>query len=471
MFPLFAETLIAKKLSTFVFPEDLLDRRQVISKWQGLFTDKLEAELQPNIHEFLHDLFVDVLGYGSPFGDETWELELVPQASLGLFGEGLCHPLVKIDWDASYPAENNHAYEWIVRINSMGIYLLHGQMPSIFCEQFLWSNVTELFNWQKFYLLLCRRTLLPRSLGAKSHTLLLFEESQELENEYLRQIYTQVVNTRDRLTKDFRHRLSQAEVPDQPTVENLADEKALKLIYRILFITYAQSWQLLPPRLIGDAYDFYNPYQEQPVWCNYKAIFHGLRSGNSRFKELLPTYVCSIFAPDLILDEMIFVGDELCRQLKEIAKFNVRENLTLGAWNCLLHSLLPPPRKRPAKYPCKYLGTAQSVIAKLQVHPNLDVNNLIIFDRQCRSGTLLVVAFFYLLQHTNSTAEFIMTNCLYGTDPDPQAVAMTKLNLWLAGLTHCAPVTALDQHIYHQPEVTNQFLWQDDHKLVIELQK
>lgn len=465
MFPLFLETLIAKKLSTFVFPEDLLDRMQVISKWQELFISKAQI----NIHEFLHDLFVDSLGYASPFSDRTWELELVPHASLGFFGEEISHPLVKIDHEFNYTSQNSDIYEWIVRINSTGIHLLHRHLPEFFCEEFSWIHLTNLSTWQKFYLLLCRRTLLPRTLETKSHTLSLFEESQELENEHLKQIYVQIVTTRDRLTKDFRHRLSQSsEVPDQQE-QNLAEDRAMQLIYRILFITYAQSWQLLPPRLLSDAYDFYNPYQEQPVWSNYKAIFHGLRSGNSRLKELLPNYKCTIFDYDLILDEIIFVGDELCRQLKEISKFNLREYLSLGSWNCLLDSLLHSAKKRPSKYPSKYLLSAQSVINKLRQLSNLDINNLIVIDRQCRSGTLLVIALHYLLNHTNSTAEFISTNCLYGADTDPQAVAVTKLNLWLTTLSQCAPSALLDQHIFLEGQAVVQFPWQDEHKSVIEL--
>lgn len=446
MFPLFSEALIQKKLTSFVFPEDLSDRLQVIHKWLPTLQNANETI---NIYEFLHDLFVDGLGYASPFNDEHWELELEPVTCLGFFGSGVIKPIVIIDYsgiiDQQISLEDDSSILWKIAINWQYISLSAYQSSPIFKMGFRWQDLLDFGTWQKFYLLMCRRTLLPRFTDTKSQTQLLWEESQEVEIITLKQIYQQLSNVREHLLKDFRHRLSHL-----PNNQEVAFSLAMKLIGRMLFIAYAIDRQFLPANLISDAYAFFNPYREQSAWDNYKAIFRWLYAGNSRLKSPLPIYTCSLFAPDPLLDENLYVGDELCRQLKEITKFNWRTEISSSIFNCLLELLLQSTKKRVYKYPSKYLLSASKVIDKLQKIDFTNLANYIILDRQCQVGTYLVTALNYLTDQARdprATAIILLKECLWGIDPSPIGILLTKLNLWLTGLVYTPPVAELEVHI------------------------
>ena len=78
-YSLFHPKPLAKRISSFGFPRDLGDRFQIIQKWLCFAKDGEPSNLLAEA-QFLHDIFVDILGYKSPFENNggTWELELHP---------------------------------------------------------------------------------------------------------------------------------------------------------------------------------------------------------------------------------------------------------------------------------------------------------------------------------------------------------------------------------------------------------
>jgi len=463
MLPLFAPQLIQKRLTNFVFPEDL----QVQFAKVSIYLEALhQRQTEINVHEFLYDLFVGALGYQSPFHETDWELDLEPAIQLGFFSPTLRYPIVQIDYLCTDEATSNSleleaSIQWKIVIDYQAIALFHLSTSDIFCQYFALKELLNIDKWREFYLLCCRRTLLPRFLNGAGHTAILLAESQELEQTNAKIFYLQISSIRHYLVKDFRYRLQQVSLADPEAVANRA---VMLLLRRIIFILYAQTQQILPANLLEDAYNFFNPYQEQAVWHNYKAIFHWLGYGGSRLKEGLLKIPCGLFQTDPILDEQLFVGDELCRQLKELVKYQVSD----GVLWCTLEALLESNRKRSPKYPCKQLlnlsttwhKVQTAVISYYQERSPQDAIHLLekirVIDYQCQSGMRLATAFRSLLQVCPSLfpncdlrqiAEYILQNCLYGGDANPEAIALAHLNLWLSALAWVLPNHALEAHI------------------------
>ena len=146
-----------------------------------------------------------------------------------------------------------------------------------------------------------------------------------------------------------------------------------------MFVAYCEDRQLLPENLIKDAYEFKNPYIVQPIWENYKAIFNWVQNGNANYHIPINAYPFSLFVSDRILDQALFVGDELCRQIKEIARFDFNEDITRHILTCLFDESIKElsqyrkdlsnlSKRRTPKLPCKAILHSESVIRALQQH-------------------------------------------------------------------------------------------------------
>ncbi|MFM7601790.1 MAG: hypothetical protein ACKO7R_11425 [Pseudanabaena sp.] len=146
-----------------------------------------------------------------------------------------------------------------------------------------------------------------------------------------------------------------------------------------MFVAYCEDRQLLPKNLIKDAYEFKNPYIVQPIWENYKAIFSWVQNGNATYHNPINAYPLSLFESDRILDQALFVGDELCRQIKEIARFDFNEDITRHILTCLFDESIKElsqyrkdlsnlSKRRTPKLPCKAILQSESVIRVLQQH-------------------------------------------------------------------------------------------------------
>ena len=96
-YSLFHPKPLAKRISSFGFPRDLGDRFQVVQKWLYFAKDGEPSSLITEA-QFLHDIFVDVLGYKSPFENTAgaWELELHPKTALGFFSENSVNVIAEI---------------------------------------------------------------------------------------------------------------------------------------------------------------------------------------------------------------------------------------------------------------------------------------------------------------------------------------------------------------------------------------
>lgn len=405
-YSLFHPKPLARRVSSFGFPRDLGDRFQIVNKWlcfaNGGEPSNLIAEAQ-----FLHDIFVDILGYRSPFeaDDVAWELELHPHPALGFFSGNSVNVIAEIRVNTAEegaiikPEPEHETTEWFIVLDYREICLYHRDISSLFCQRFSWESLADLDQIKAFYFLLSRRTLLRGIANSeeRSRTTQLLEESHQLEAEILKNFYSNYYKIRSQLIKDFRYRLlliAQTEdSPNSPNLESLplinvenaiaiAIYQAQKLLNRILFVACCESRQLLPENLIKDAYEFVNPYVEQSIWENYKAIFRWVQNGNLNYSIPINAYPFSLFESDRILDTALFVGDELCRQIKEIARFDFCEDITRHILTCLFDESIKElsqyrkdlgnlSKRRIPKLPCKAILQSESVIRTLQQHLTL----------------------------------------------------------------------------------------------------
>ncbi|PZO43492.1 MAG: hypothetical protein DCF19_06025 [Pseudanabaena frigida] len=511
-YSLFHPKPLARRVSSFGFPRDLIDRYQIIHKWLCFANDgepfNLMAEAQ-----FLHDIFVDILGYRSPFETNggAWELELHPNPTLGFFTETSTNAIAEIRVNTAEegaivkPEPQHETTEWLIVLDYREICLYHRDVSSLFCQRFSWESLADLEQLKAFYFLLSRRTLLRGIAKSeeRSRTTQLLEESHQLESEVLKNFYSHYYKIRSQLIKDFRYRLLLlAQMPNSPNLDthpqinveeaiNLAIYQAQKLLNRILFVAYCEDRHLLPENLIKDAYEFVNPYIEQPIWENYKAIFRWIQNGNPRYHIPINAYPFSLFENDRILDSALFVGEELCRQIKEIARFDFREDITRHILTCLFDESIKElsqyrkdlsnlSKRRTPKLPCKAILHSESVIRLLQQHLSL-ANHHPDRDRQfsqdtlvyckeyqesllqikivhpkCGAGVFLATALefliaeheriHYLLTKFSPNAEaiahrtpseiiaHILQHNLYGCDVTEESVEITRLSLCLRSL-------------------------------------
>jgi hypothetical protein len=519
---------LARRVSSFGFPRDLGDRFQVLHKWLRFASDGKPSNLIAEA-QFLHDIFVDILGYRSPFENSVgaWELELHPKPVLGFFAEDLVNVIVEISINTAEqgaiikPEPEHESTEWLVVLDYREICLYHRNVSSLFCQRFAWESLADLEQLKAFYFLLSRRTLLKGIANSeeRSRTTQLLEESHQLESEILKNFYSHYSKIRGQLIKDFRYRIQtlasspsedamiEVQSLDSNQVIEIAIYQAQKLLNRILFVAYCEDRRLLPEHLIKDAYEFVNPYVEQPIWENYKAIFRWVRQGNSQHKIPIEAYPLSIFASDRLLDQVLFVGDELCRQIKEITRFDFDQDITRHMLTGLLDESLKEltqyrkdlsylSKRRSPKLPCKNIIQSESVIKALQnnlalTSPNAQSSerendrdmatldycyeyqkrllNIKVVHSKCGSGVFLVTALEFLIsEHERihylitkfapdasqsafvslaASALYILQHNLFGCDVNAEAVDMTRLVLCLRSLEVSTVLPNVNQNI------------------------
>ncbi|MEI6329758.1 MAG: hypothetical protein WCP16_11030 [Pseudanabaena sp. ELA645] len=522
-YSLFHPKPLAKRVSSFGFPRDLGDRFQILHKWLSLANDNEPSNLISEA-QFLHDIFVDILGYRSPFETTggAWELELHPKPALGFFAEPAANLAINVIVEISVntaekgaiikPEPEHETTEWLIVLDYRDISLYHRDVSSLFCQRFSWESLADLDQLKAFYFLLSRRTLLRGIANSeeRSRTTQLLEESHQLESEVLKNFYSHYHKIRSQLIKDFRYRLQLlTQSPElQINIENainIAIYQSQKLLNRVLFVAYCEDLHLLPNNLIQDAYEFVNPYIEQPIWENYKAIFRWVQNGNPHYHTSINAYPFSLFESDRLLDQALFVGDELCRQIKEIARFDFREDVTRHILTSLFDESIKElfqyrkdlsnlSKRRIPKLPCKAILQSESVIRTLQQHLNLGkinsehenkfVQNTLIYcleyqsrllkikiiHPKCGAGVFLTTALefliseheriHYLLSKFASDTEtiihktpseviaHILQHNLFGCDVVEESVEITRLSLYLRSLEINPSLPNFDRNIH-----------------------
>ena len=101
---------------------------------------------------------------------------------------------------------------------------------------------------------------------------------------------------------------------------------AQKLIDRLLFIAFAESRNLLPKGSIAKAASHVDPYNPQPPWANFVALFCAVDKGNPYLK--IPPYNGGLFAPDAALAQLK-VSDTLVQNFQKLSGYDYAQEVSV----------------------------------------------------------------------------------------------------------------------------------------------
>jgi type I restriction-modification system DNA methylase subunit len=150
-------------------------------------------------------------------------------------------------------------------------------------------------------------------------TATLLKDNAALERDITQALYTDYKTLRQELILGLHH---------QNPLVAFADlvRHAQKLIDRLLFIAFAESRNLLPKGSIAKAASHIDPYNPQPRWLNFAALFRAVDKGNPYLK--IPPYNGGLFAPDAGL-EQLKVSDKLVQSFLKLAGYDYAQEVSV----------------------------------------------------------------------------------------------------------------------------------------------
>ncbi|CAD0227323.1 Eco57I restriction-modification methylase domain-containing protein [Planktothrix agardhii] len=357
---LFQNKILNNAIRNFTFPDDLLDRHNILQGWiKTLKAGTLEKVKETSLQgDFLKDIFQDILGYRSVISGEgkTWEIHAEQTISdgggfadgaLGLFTaieEKLQGKIIapielksaKNDLDRPAPGCKLSAVEqgwqyanytencrWVIISNYRELRLYQLSKTPAYFERFLLIELEAIANFKKLYYLLCRTNFLPKTGQQQSVIDRLLADSDTAQQEITEQLYQDYHNVRINLVNHFRF----TGPKNLPNRDNVLIEKAQKTLDRILFLAFCQDRGLLPKNTLNNAHDHKDPYNPRFIWDNYKSVFSWVDKGNE--DPPIPGYNGGLFENDPLLDEQLTVTDPLCTQLKNLTKYDFETEVSI----------------------------------------------------------------------------------------------------------------------------------------------
>lgn len=315
---------------------------EVLRAWaenlqQGIY----DSETQ-NDGEFIQRILIDVLGYVGSSGGQSWTVAKNQpvgkgnvDVALGEFSADSARITAPFelkgaktrDLDAIMPGRNKtpaqQAWEyamdakgaqWVLVSNFRTIRLYAIGYGRKDFETFDLSKLDDPAQYARFRLLLSAENLL------NGKTLALLKESERVDKDITNQLYEDYKALRARLIKTIGE-----DNPDKEPLDVIG--YAQTILDRILFIAFAEDKGLLPEDTIKKAYETKNPYNPQPVWDNFKGLFHAINTGNAALN--IPGYNGGLFAADPEFDSLN-ISDELCESFKQISEYDFDSDVSVN---------------------------------------------------------------------------------------------------------------------------------------------
>ncbi len=336
--PLFSPKLIANRFPAKELPPT---HREAILQWIGSLKTGLNKEKEESIRPaFLQRFFVDLLGY-QLMGGPVWTLHHEKgaatgsaDAALGTFtGE---QRQVVAPFELKGPKTSNldalmsgrhkspvqQAWEYandlpgsqfVLVSNCVEIRLYALGYGRAAYESWQIAELLQPERYASFIGLLCAANLLSHATQS------LLKDNAVQEREITQALYCDYKALRQDLILGLHHQ--------NPTVV-FADlvRHAQKLIDRLLFIAFAESRNLLPRGSIAKAASHIDPYNPQPRWANFVALFKAVDKGNPYLK--IPSYNGGLFAPDAAL-EQLKVSDTLVNSFLKLAGYDYAQEVSV----------------------------------------------------------------------------------------------------------------------------------------------
>jgi 16S rRNA G966 N2-methylase RsmD len=142
-----------------------------------------------------------------------------------------------------------------------------------------------------------------------------------VEAEITQRLYEDYRDLRKKLFQDLCRRH-----PELPPAEVL--QVTQTVLDRILFIAFAEDRGLLPENTIEEVYDRRNRLHPGPVWKSFCAVFRWIDEGHEARR--IPAYGGGLFRENVHIEELD-VTDEMCAELKKLAAYNYRDDVSVDA--------------------------------------------------------------------------------------------------------------------------------------------
>jgi hypothetical protein len=342
--PVFRPEALRPKLSAFTVPPAAATARIKLAHWTKLLgTKQAEAMKETELlGDFITEVFGQLLGYTGPAGGAeryTLKREATVQvdgkfadAALGRFstagdgpeyiaaleGKGPRDPLDRpfagrklsaVDQALRYAV--NLVCDWYLVTNLHEIRLYHKGHDQFTFERFETATLaTDDAAFRRFVFLLGAERVVP--VTGRCHLDELLSESRRIGLDLTRDYYRDYADLR---VKTF-YRLRQCNSAMPPARLLAATQTILD---RVLFIAFCEDRGLLPPESIARAYRNADPYNQRPIWDNFRALFRFVDEGNPAMN--IERYNGGLFSPDEFIDKLT-VPDDLCKALDKLASYD-----------------------------------------------------------------------------------------------------------------------------------------------------
>jgi hypothetical protein len=316
----------------------------ILTAWaENLGKGIYDSETQ-NDGEFIQQILINVLGYVGSSEGKSWSVaknqpinQLNVDVALGEFSADSVKIIAPFelkgaktkDLDAimagrgKTPVQQAWEYaneihggscQWVIVSNYREIRLYAFGYGKKNYESFNLSQLNDPQEYKRFMLLLSAENLLS------GKTLGFLKESEQVDKDITNQLYSDYKALRANLIKTLGH--------DNRDKDPLDIIKYTQTILdRVLFVAFAEDKGLLPENTLKNAYETQNNFNPQPIWDNFKGLFHAIDKGNSTLK--IPHYNGGLFAENTQLDSLS-ISDALCEGFKKIGDYDFDSDVSVN---------------------------------------------------------------------------------------------------------------------------------------------
>lgn len=300
---------------------------EIICKWADLESSgKLSKMNETAIEgEFCKEIFGDALGY-TLFSDnkENWNFQQKfsvnggqADAVIGIFPARqkpqvravieLKGPTVNVDKDrfnGRTPVQQCWDYlnnlpecPWGIVCNYVSFRLYHRNNTQRVYERFILQDLRKKEVFQQFYYLLEKGGLIPTPLQRIPRADYLLEKCTTRQREVGDELYGRYHDERLKL-------ITHLSGPQRNFPLDKAIRVAQKLLDRIIFIAFCEDRELLPPKSLGESWDYVAPFERvtHRKWKNFLALFESIDKGN--VNRNIPPYNGGLFREDADIDKL-----------------------------------------------------------------------------------------------------------------------------------------------------------------------
>ena len=420
------------------------------------------------------EYFFRINGNGVPVEAKTWQ-----------------KPLDKKDASGRSPARQGFDYavlsnlRWFIVTNGAEWRLYKTQLkgsqsPLGACERYFLKDVLENRKvFRRFLATFGRHAFVPDREGI-SRLDLLRQQNEGWQEAIGESLYAKLVESRVRLYRAIHPQFS-----DLP--QEKINEAVVKLLFRIMFIRFAEDTPLLPSEFLSR--EIVEQFERDQKWGRNGSLYGYLQryfawlDGRDPNSFGIYPYDGALFDPDPVLDApRLSVPDDLLQdivkklsherhgrkidysQINPRILGNIYEKF-LGYVIEIQEGRLDPQadrdtrRKEGSFYtpePVTKFLVEDSVDRALALNPERKPWELACLDPACGSGHFLVECVNYIagiceqIDDRRSYPQwkrYVTEHCVFGVDKDPIAVMLTKLSLWINSAMKDEPFATIDTHV------------------------